>query len=308
MTGVETGLFGTPTSAALTLAVVFVASGVLARYFVDYIGHSLATTGWGLLAVFWVLQIHKYLAVDNSVLGAGMAISAAIFSVLLVRYSLATYDHPWRLSHALSVAGLIYVTFTLAAGPRQWLIEMVTQQTVWGLNQLGYTPTIIAGPEYGYQSAIRFSHETAGPLTTHIEIACTGVGSIAVICGILAAIEGEVERRLGLAAVISTAIYLMNFVRNVFIAAAFGDQWFQIGVDHVLALTSFENEPLVSFFIADKVIAQLLSAVVLFVILFTLIRVMPGMRSILEDVFDVLPAALEHRLRDILGLYPTDRL
>jgi archaeosortase A (PGF-CTERM-specific) len=82
-------------------------------------------------------------------------------------------------------------------------------------------------------------------------------------------------------------IYALNIVRNVFIAVAFGDQWFQVLVDPIMALTGYTDPGLVSFFIADRVMSQSLSVVALVGITWFTVRMVPELVNVIEDALFV---------------------
>jgi archaeosortase A (PGF-CTERM-specific) len=74
----------------------------------------------------------------------------------------------------------------------------------------------------------------------------------------------------------------------VFIAVAFGNQWFQVFVAEISALVGYTDPGLVSYFIADRVIAQSMSVVALVAIAFLVVRIVPELLDLLEEAVYVL--------------------
>jgi archaeosortase A (PGF-CTERM-specific) len=215
-----------------------------------------------------------------------LSLAAVPLSVYVGYLLLSGRDSLFVLTRAVAIMGAIYLPFETIPVVRQWLIEVVTRQTYAGITALGYQPEVAAGPDYGYQSALVFV-EDGHRYRTYIEMACTGIGSMAIFGGLIAAVRAPLRNKLTALAITIPTIYVLNIVRNVFIAVAFGDQWFQWFVPQVMALTGYEQPGLVSFFIADRVISQALSVVVLVVLAWATVRQMPSLFVVVEDVIFV---------------------
>ena len=82
-------------------------------------------------------------------------------------------------------------------------------------------------------------------------------------------------------------IYALNLARNVFIATAYGYQWFPYGESLIVSVTG-KYEGYASFFWADKVISQSLSVVVLVAILLAVLRFLPELTDLLDEVLELL--------------------
>jgi len=169
---------------------------------------------------------------------------------------------------------------------RETAVEAVASQTYAVITWLGYDVALTEGPN-GYRSGLEFTH-AGHTYATHIVLACTGLGSMTVFAGLIAALDAPLVPKLKAAAAAVGIIYALNIVRNVFIAVAFGDQWFQVFVAEISALVGYTDPGLVSYFIADRVIAQSMSVVALVAIAFLVARIVPEILDLLEEAVYVL--------------------
>lgn len=246
-----------------------------------------AAAGWAGFAGFWLLLVPRFALVMRSPIETvltALAVPACLYAGYLLwsgRESLLT------LTWAVAIMGLVYLPFETFEPLRRIAIETVAMQVYLVIRWLGYDVVLEAGPEAGYQSALVFTnggHE----LVTYIVLACTGIGSITIFAGLIAALDapwGRKARAIGLAAGI---IYVLNIARNVFIAVAYGQQWFQVWTGPILSVTGYGDPALVSFFIADRVLSQSLSVVALVLITWIAVRTVPELLVLLEEALFLL--------------------
>ncbi|MFB6354112.1 MAG: archaeosortase A [Halobacteriales archaeon] len=247
---------------------------------------ALAAAGWVGFAGFWLLLVPRFALVMRSpietVLSA-VAVPAALYAGYLLwngRESLFT------LSRAVAIMGLVYLPFTTVPGLDRWAIEAVAAQTKWAITALGFEVALQAGPDHGYRSALVFTTD-GRQYVTHIVLACTGLGSMSIFAGLIAALDAPLDRKLEALGLAVGVIYVLNLVRNVFIAVAFGKQWFQVLVGPVMAVTGYTQPGLVSFFIADRVLSQSLSVVALVGITWLVVRRVPELLALVEEALFV---------------------
>jgi archaeosortase A (PGF-CTERM-specific) len=248
---------------------------------------ALAAAGWGSFAVFWMLLVPRFAFVMRSpietVLSA-VAVPASLYAGYLVWNGRGTL---FTLSRAVAIMGLVYLPFTTIPGLDRWAIETVASQTQWVIMALGFEVALQAGPDHGYQSALVFT--TGGErYMTHIVLACTGIGSMSIFAGLIGALDAPLGRKLQALGLAVGIIYLLNIARNVFIAVAFGEQWFQVLVGPVMAVTGYTQPGLVSFFIADRVLSQSLSVVALVGITWLVVRTVPELLAVVEEALFVI--------------------
>ncbi|MDZ7702764.1 MAG: archaeosortase A [Halobacteriales archaeon] len=250
------------------------------------LSRAVAAAAWVGFAVFWLLLVPRFAFVMKSpietVLSA-LAVPGSLYAGYLLWQG---RERLFTLSRAVALMGLLYLPFTTIAWLEQRAIEGVAAQIHWVITTLGYEVTLMAGPDHGYQSALLFN-SGGEQFVTHIVLACTGLGSIAIFAGLIGALDAPLGRRLKGIGIAAGIIYLLNVVRNVFIAVAFGEQWFQILVEPVMAVTGYTQPGLVSFFIADRVLSQSLSIVALVAITWLVVRTVPELLGLVEEALFV---------------------
>lgn len=265
---------------------------------------------WVLFALFW-LQLVPHFAFEQKSYVEGILSLAAVPASLYAGWLLhGGRDSLFVLSRAVGAMGLFYLPFetipavTLAGvalpAPRQVLIMAVTDQTAALIDALGYEPARVAGPE-GYPNTFRFIHGDGKPLEFSIVLACTGLGSIAIFAGLIAAVRAPLRRKFRALAVAVPVIYALNLVRTTFIAVVFGEQLMQWGVGTVLLLFGASDPYKVSFFLSDRVLSQLLAVVALVGVTYLVVRELPELLTVVEDVL-YMATGTEHDLAAALDL------
>lgn len=245
---------------------------------------TLAVVSWVLFGVFW-LSLFPHFAFDQKSAIEGIlslaAFPASLYAAYLLRSGRETL---FILSRAVGVMGLIYLPFSSLPLFRQPLIELVTQQTKFLLDTMGYQFEVIQGQTYPYQNTFRYVGPTGHVFRTHVLLACTGLGSISIFGGLIAAVRAPIRRKLRALAVAIPIIYGLNLVRTTFITLAFSKQWFQLFPEATANLVGFEDIYMVSYFYSDRVLAQSVSVVALVVIAWLVVRELPELLVVVEDV------------------------
>jgi archaeosortase A (PGF-CTERM-specific) len=211
-------------------------------------------------------------------------------------------DSLFVLSRAVAVMGAIYLPATTIQPMYEFLVEETTRQVAFGIELLGYSPEVTTD-EAGVRNTFLFT-TNGETFETFIILACTGLGSIAIFAGVIAAVRAPLDRKVEAFLVSVPVIWVLNVVRNVWIATAFGKQWLQVAVGPVSSVFGVPEgqEGLVSFYLADKVIAQSASLVALLVITFFVVRRLPEVTVVLEDTVYVLTRR-ELDLQSELGIH-----
>jgi archaeosortase A (PGF-CTERM-specific) len=253
---------------------------------------------WVAFAGFWALLVPHFALDQRSIVEGLLSVAAVPASLYTGREVYRGRDTLMVLSRAVAVMGALYLPATTIEAVRRPLILMTTGHTEWLMHQFGFEPKIVAGQNLGYQNAFWFV--TGGrPYVTEILLACTGLGSISIFTGLVVAIDAPARRKLAGMAVIVPVIYVLNVVRVTFIALAHGLQWFD-GQQWVLTVLGSNETSKVSYFFADRILAQLLSVVVLVAIALVLVRVLPEIVVVFEDVLYLLTGD-DYDLQDAVG-------
>ncbi|QLD84955.1 archaeosortase A [Natronomonas halophila] len=247
---------------------------------------------WALFAVFWLLLAPHFFFVSNSIIEALLAL-VGVPACLYAGYLLASgRDSLFVLSRAVAVMGLVYLPAETLPFIRQLLVEHVASQTALLMDALGYDPNLgpIAErrPAYaGFEAAFFF--ETPDPnhagIVYNIVMACTALGSMAIFIGCIAAVKAPLRRKFRALAVAIPIIYVLNIIRTTFIGLAFGHQWFDGWYGPYLLSLFGETDPyLVSHIVAEGIISQTLSVVALVGIAWFVIRELPELLVIIDDI------------------------
>jgi archaeosortase A (PGF-CTERM-specific) len=247
---------------------------------------------WALFAVFWLLLAPHFFFVQNSFVEALLAlvgVPACVYAGYLI---VGGRDSLFVLSRAVAVMGVIYLPAETIPLIRQLLVEHVATQTERTMNLLGYYPERQPiGPNReayaGFNAAFYF--ETPDPehagIVYNIIMACTALGSMAIFAGCIAAVRAPLRRKVKALAVAIPVIYVLNIIRTAFIGLAFGNQWFDGWYAPYLMRLFGESDPyMVSHIVAEGIVSQTLSVLALVVIAWFVIRELPELLVIIDDV------------------------
>ncbi|WP_435197247.1 archaeosortase A [Natronomonas sp. EA1] len=277
-----------PTDLLAWASVLAFVVGALVERYDARTGRTLTAGAWAVFAVFWLALVPHFAFEQRSII-EGVLSAVAVPASLYTGYLLYRgRDTLMVLSRGVAVMGLIYLPATTLAVLYEPLIETTTVQIVWAVERLGYDPQLVTGPE-GLESRILF--ETNGHLYAQdILLACTGLGSATIFIGLIAAVRAPLSRKLQALAVSVPVIWALNLVRNVFIALGQGKQWFTADWMATVVYALFGNvDPrTVSFYVADRIIAQSASVVALVAILFAVLRYLPELKVVVQDVLFLL--------------------
>lgn len=242
-----------------------------------------ATAAWVLFALFWALLVPHFAFTQRSII-EGVLSAAAVPASLYLAYLIWTRRRSFEtITRAVAIMGIIYLPFETVSLLRGGAIELVTRHVEFFLASLGYDPTVTTGPN-GLRSTFVFVGEDGHKFTTRVLLACTGIGSSATVGGLLLALDAPLGRRLQGVALVVPIIYALNVLRVAFIALAHGYQWFASWQDPIFLLFGTSDPNMVSFLVADRVLAQSLSVVVLVLITLGLLRLLPELSVVVEDL------------------------
>jgi archaeosortase A (PGF-CTERM-specific) len=297
------------------VVVLFVVGVALERIDRSY-ARPVFVVAWIGFALFWFTLIHYFGIQEKSVIeGVGSLIAVPLSGY--VAYLLWNgRDSLFVLSRAIAAMGLLYVPFVTIPALREVLIETVTAQTAFVMQTLGFETNVvdgllvdgyrITGKIHPYESTFVFYHAGEIPLTYTIRIVCTGIGSMAIVAGLVLAVRAPADRKLRALALSIPIIYVLNIVRNVFISASLGEQALQVFPGLIMSLFALESPRMVSYIVADRIISQSLSVVALVVIVWLVIRELPEVLIVVEDVI-YLFTGREYDLQSALGVERAER-
>lgn len=251
----------------------------------------LTVGAWGIFAVFWLLLIQYFVFIHRSIVQSVLLL-VAVPGCLYVGWLLYQgRDSLLVLSRAVAFMGLIYLPFETSVLARTILIEAVATQTEWLINVLGYGEgmQLIEETSEGSTLLNTFYFPETGR-ASRIVFACTGIGSMAIFGGLIAAVKAPLRRKAAGTVVAVAIIWVLNIGRNAFIALANGYQWFdQAWLEGPVMLAFGLSDPgRVSFFMADRVISQGLAVFALIGVAWLVARWVPEILDIAEDLLFLL--------------------
>lgn len=269
---------------AWVVIALFVGSVVLAGRR-EAVARYVSVGAWASFAVFWGLLIDHFAFVQASpiegVLSA-LAVPGCLYAAYLAyngRNGMAT------LQKAIAVMGIVYLPFLTVRYLHVVGVHAIVAHVDWILHTLGYDPEIIT---YNIPNDSFLMVTPEQRYVTTVLLACTGVGSMAVVTGLIAAVDAPLRRRAIAFGVAIPIIYALNVLRVAFIALSNGEQWFAGPFFQALIRPVFGvDQYMVSYIVADRIIAQSLSLVVLVAITLGLVRVLPELAGFLEDLLEV---------------------
>ena len=265
---------------------------------------------WLLFSVFAAMLIQPFFIHDQSVIRGIGAVLAVPLSVLTAKMFYQGRDSLFTLSRAIAIMGFIYVPFLVIEGLREPLILLVTDHTRWIMNLLGYNPPVVtelsdltaaeipAGSDpdltreigakpYPYENTFVFFNGD-GTITMTILLDCTGIGSMAVILGLINAVAADWKRKLKASALAVGIIYAANLVRTTFITVFYGNQYAHFAPDLTMAAWGLDNSLRVSYIWADRIIAQSASVVAMVLIIWLMVKIIPEVMQPVEDILYLL--------------------
>lgn len=267
---------------AWVVIAAFGASAILDSQDVGY-RRQVATLAWVLFAVFWALLVPHFAFTQRSIVEgvlSAIAVPASLYVAVLIWTEQRAFG---TITEAVAIMGIIYLPFEMIAFLRGGAIETVARHVEFFLAQLGSHPEVTTGPE-GLRSTFLFVGDGGHRFSTRVVLACTGIGSSAVVAGLVMALDAPLRRKLAGVAIAIPIIYGLNVLRVAFIALAHGNQWF-VGLEQPVFFLFGTSDPnMVSYLIADRVLAQSASVVALVVITLALLRVVPELSTVVEDV------------------------
>ena len=285
-------------------------AGTVLRWRTSDHSRTVMVSAWGVFALFWAALVPHFAFVQKSFVEGFLSL-AAVPASLYVGYLLYQgRDSLFVLSRAVAVMGVVYLPFetipALTVGglslpaPRHVLISHTTAQTERVMELLGYSPTLVEGDQ-GYLNTFKFVTDGGHIILFSIILACTGLGSIAIFVGLIAAVEAPLGRKLRALAIAVPIIYVLNIARTTFIGIVFGKQYMQWFVDEVLFLFGGTDPYKVSFYLSDRVISQMLAVVALVGVTYLVVRELPELLTIVEDVLYIVTRE-EYDLHEALDL------
>ncbi len=238
-------------------------------------GKVAGALGWLSFAVYCSSEVSYYLN-EGEYFDASLALVFLAFSLLLAALMVnpksmvsekGDDDLFFTITKIALIASVFYFPFSEVSNLERLLIYLTTNITATVLN------LFTVGVYTVYPSSI---YTTNSSSQIEIVLACTAIQSMVLFTGLVFGLEAPIKRKFEAFFVSIPTIYLLNIVRNVFVSAAYFEQWF--------------GSPLQSFYIAHDIIARIFVMISLIAIAYAVFVILPESLDVIEDFFRVLKA------------------
>ena len=254
---------------------------------------GVGTTAWIAFAAFWLAMFPYFYFDFQSPLQSVLSLAAVPLCLSAAYHLYNGRTSLLLLSRAVGLMGLIYLPAMLYEPFTQWLIETVAYQSHVGMELVGYSPGIEEGRN-GYMSRFAFDG-----YSTYIILACTGIGSMAIFGGLIAATSAGWRRKLIGIGLAVTIIWILNLARNVFVGLAAPLGWFDYPMLEAFTLAVAGPGMRTSYFIAHNIISQGLAVVALVAIAYLCMRIVPEILDVLSEALFLVTGS-EYDLRTVV--------
>lgn len=217
----------------------------------------LRTIAYLLLSFCGFLLIPYTIFVDQSIVQSILAIIGTFGFIYLADLIFnRSYEAEYTSRMLLGSLSILIVTYSIQP-IQSVLINTVASDTVGLLSTAGFDVSL-SNASHGTYIVFPDQDQT---LKTRIVLACTGVGTISIFGGLIWTIDKiSFKKKLVAAFCITSSVYFLNVIRNAFIAVSYGEQWFNL-VPNYIELIFGRSDEWVSYYIADRILAQFLSVI-----------------------------------------------
>ncbi len=230
-----------------------------------------AILGWGAMVLYLFAEIPYYFS-ENNILYPTLAVLSLPFLYVTARRLLQGDRAIFALSRGAAVAFLIYAPFAYIPALGNYLIGVVVGQIIAVLDIIG-RQVILLDWDMIMRNGFR----------VEIILACTGIQSMAIMLGVAAAVPTTTRQKILAFLIVVPVIYLLNLFRNVFVIAAYTDQWFPY-LPEIASNGEFGFE---SFFWAHNILAEGGALIALIAIAYGLFIIIPDLGKWAADLYTI---------------------
>ena len=259
---------------AITTPILFAGLILLgAGLFQEGVGkHFTLFTGWFVFALYWAAQPeYLYYKEGGDVVNAVFCIIGVYFLSYLSYHEYLSFKRNEDVASlnfmagATFFAGIIYFLILKIEFLSGILIKMVAEQTAFLMNLMGYD---VGTGAIHYGMSVEVPMYFNGHESVQLVLACTGLQSMAVFIGVLAALNADKKRRIKAFIYTVPTIYVLNLIRNV-------------GVIYGM------EEMGLSFYMMHNVIGKAGSLIALIVLAFIVFELLPELYDNIMDLFNL---------------------
>ena len=231
-----------------------------------------AAVAWSSMVLLLLCTVPSWLAEHNYVYPICTLFSLLFLGItlrLLFGEDARKKELVFQLTRAAGVAFIIYAPFAFYEPLGNWLIAQVVNQTSALLAIVGHPTELFSWNTFrgnGYR--------------VEIILACTGIQAIAIMLGVVYAVQTTLKQKIITLFMIVPPIYILNLFRNTGVVTAYTEQWFPYFQEYIGGEQGFA-----SFFWAHNVIAEGLAFLFLLVLAYGLFSLIPNLADIAMDLF-----------------------
>ena len=239
---------------------------------------AVGALGWMFFVVYCASELSYYIT-KGEYFEASAALLFFAYTVLLTALMLkpesmlrdkAEGDLLFTITKISLIAAVFYFPFAEIPFLETLLIYITTNITTTVLN-LFNVGVYMVYPSSIYTTNSSF-HEVYKPIKIILD--CTAIQSIVLFIGLVFGVNAPLRRKLKAFVVSVPTIYVLNIVRNVFVAAAYFECWF--------------GSPIYSFYIAHGVIAKIFVMISLIAVAYAVFVILPEALDLIESFFRVI--------------------
>ncbi len=239
------------------MLLVFVAVALMFS-FVALKNRLVGFIGWTLFGFVWLLNVPYYLSIGDYFNTTLMILAFVLFALIgLTVLRTKRLEVLVDVTAFSALSALFYFPFAVDSWLKRGIIGLVTYQTV----KLGH----VLGFEF---ERLSFNKIAFKGKSVELILACTGIESMALFAGATLGVKADLRRRFEAFLISVPVIYILNLFRNVFVLAAYGNEWFG------------EN----SFYIAHNVICKGLATLALILISLGVFKILPELADLIYDL------------------------
>jgi archaeosortase A (PGF-CTERM-specific) len=240
---------------------------------------TVGALGWLIFALYCASEVSYYLNkgeyFDASIAIIFLAFTLLLAALMVLRPTTETRgngeeDLFFTITRIAVITAAFYFPFSEIPALETLIIFITTKITTTVLT-LFNVGVYMVYPSSIYSTTSSF-HAVYKPI--EIILACTAIQSMVLFAGLALGVNAPRERKLKAFLVSVPAIYVLNIIRNVFVAAAYFELWF--------------GPPLQSFYIAHGILARIFVMVSLVAVAYAVFIILPEALDLIEDFFRLL--------------------
>lgn len=248
------------------LCLLFSSIGFILSLIPCRIKKYLALLGWTGIVSYLIVSMPHYIFDENNFVYPLIGILAIPPYIITARALFRDEPVVNSLTKIAAVAWLIYAPFYFIEPLGNWLVGLQISHVSYILDILGQPVGIWW--EEGWNTIARNGYRI------QIILGCTGIQSIAIMLGVIAAVQTTWRQRILSFVLVFFTIYIMNIVRNVFVIFSYSEQLFPF----LPEISSNGSPGYESYFWAHNVISEVgLSLVTLIIVAFGLFSINPAL-------------------------------